>query len=73
MAPREGNIATLDWVAPGIDKVKSVVTRRQVRVACDFAATCLAAVEMSATMTAKLQDDMNSIPLADDDPQGENL
>lgn len=24
-------------------------------------------------MTAKLQDDMNSIPLADDDPQGENL
>ncbi|XP_029176516.1 short coiled-coil protein isoform X1 [Nylanderia fulva] len=24
---------------------------------------------MSATMTAKLQDDMNSIPLADDDPQ----
>jgi len=25
---------------------------------------------MSATMTAKLQDDMNSIPLADDDPQG---
>lgn len=26
-------------------------------------------VKMSASMTAKLQDDMNSIPLADDDPQ----
>ncbi|KAG7201345.1 hypothetical protein KM043_004114 [Ampulex compressa] len=25
---------------------------------------------MSASVTAKLQDDMNSIPLADDDPQG---
>jgi len=24
-------------------------------------------------MTAKLQDDMNSIPLADDDPQGESV
>lgn len=40
---------------------------------CDFVATCLIAVEMSATMTAKLQDDMNSIPLADDDPQGRNF
>lgn len=30
-------------------------------------------VKMSASVTAKLQDDMNSIPLADDDPQGTKM